>query len=254
MKKLCLSIVACCLWVVNPVAAQDFEATALAKKIWLGQAVGSADAFVIHADDGQDTPIPSKVKILSTEPQSQLEQWTGRLIERLDGFDVTQEGASNHSSKFAKQKIQLAKKGFFEIVFDGGFDDANIAHYVLNTSIKRSFPIVAYDETVLIQRLDFSNRGLSRPMSSAEAEQLSQTRAQMQRVLADQECMTEPAYLDQAKQLWSADVAHSNLSLRLSRYDNAGCAGHLEHVYVLDVLREHGVVYTQYYTHYFGAI
>ncbi|MGD2270750.1 MAG: hypothetical protein PVI06_10170 [Desulfobacterales bacterium] len=57
-----------------------------------------------------------------------------------------------------------------------------------------------------------------------------------------------------AEQLVSVEFLNSESEIRISRYSNPGCAGHLADIYVLDIIKNHNVIKTIELDHYFGPI
>lgn len=70
---------------------------------------------------------------------------------------------------------------------------------------------------------------------------------------ADFPCTTVPTFIDSAKELVEART-DNGLTIRVSFYENPGCAGHLTSIYVLDVLREASLLATFQMTQYQGAL
>jgi hypothetical protein len=70
-----------------------------------------------------------------------------------------------------------------------------------------------------------------RPLTAAERVEIERERKPVRN---NAECTTEPKFLDSARVMLTA-VAKPNATIRLSRFETPGCAGHLVAIYVLDV-------------------
>jgi hypothetical protein len=115
----------------------------------------------------------------------------------------------------------------------------------------RDFPshIVAFEESLRPESADLLVKGKDRPISKEEEKKVLEFK---KRDLTD--CTTVPQFIDSAKQLLSVELLNSEFDIRISYYSNAGCAGHLADIYVLDLIKNHKVESTFELDHYVGPI
>lgn len=116
---------------------------------------------------------------------------------------------------------------------DGVFEDRPIALYKSRVTIAESTGVIGWSGSLGVRDVSYQNRGQLRPVSSRERSEIA---AQKRKLPKNVTCTTVPQWLDTAKILLTARVANSNTTIRLSSYDNPGCAGHLSTIYVLDVM------------------
>jgi len=71
---------------------------------------------------------------------------------------------------------------------------------------------------------------------------------------AQDDCTTEPAFLDSAEQLLKVEIEGGAWSLRISRFEDPGCGGHLSTLYVLDALKAGKLEKRFVLSHYNGLL
>ncbi len=125
-----------------------------------------------------------------------------------------------------------------------------MSRYLSEAKPDKPTPVLAVDAKLEPGAPDFSVAGRPRPLSLQEARDADKLK---QDVLKVTSCTTRPRFLDAARQIVVVPVAQGR-ALRLSRYDNPGCSGHLEQVWVVDVLVDGTPARTERLTRYRGAI
>lgn len=172
-------------------------------------------------------------------------------IPALESMDDRHEGCSK---KFYKPKISrykyLSEDFFYQVLFSCDSNEG-VAVYKNNGISDVSFAVVAFEKPVQLVGTAWLH-GQNRPLSAEEAAQVAKEKAEAGKNDAD--CTTSPQFLDAAVSYFSAKIKGSDLSIRISQYENPGCGGHLAKIYVLDVLQS-GVLLKKYeLVHYAGGI
>lgn len=129
--------------------------------------------------------------------------------------------------------------------------DPNLALY--RAAGKRAKPIAVFGWNEQLPVVDISFRDAGRPRPVTGAEQL-EIAAEKKSALPIDECTTVRRYLDSAEIVLTAKIAKTNVSLRLSQYQNPGCAGHLAEIYVLDVIEPGRDPRRFQFSHYVGLL
>lgn len=118
---------------------------------------------------------------------------------------------------------------------------------------KRARPIAIFGWNEQLPVVDIRFRDVGRPRPVTEAERL-EIAADRKTALPASECTTEPRFLDSAETMFTATIAKTSFRLRLSTYQNPGCAGHLAEIYVLDVLEPGRDPRRFRFSHYVGVL
>jgi hypothetical protein len=93
-----------------------------------------------------------------------------------------------------------------------------------------------------------------RPLTAFEKQEVDREKAEAAKDNGKLECTTTPSYLDAASEIFEASMGEGNFTLRVSAYDNPGCAGHLTSTYILDVLRSGELLKKFVLSQYQGAL
>ncbi len=111
-----------------------------------------------------------------------------------------------------------------------------------NEASNFSFSVVAFDKELPLSEFIILGEEF-RPLTASEATLVAKEMRESKK--SESDCTTVPNYLDSAAPLLSAKVKGTDLSIRLSQYENAGCGGHLAEIFILDVLKA-GVLLKKY--------
>jgi len=133
-------------------------------------------------------------------------------------------------------KFNYLEPDFFNATSNYCDPNDGVALYAGGAKNNQSFQIVAFAPALAIQNIKVSDGSEGRPLAPGEADEI--TRKKKAGASALNDCTTVPAYLSDAVLLATLSIADTPNTLRLSSYDDPGCMGHLETIYVLDVLED----------------
>lgn len=114
--------------------------------------------------------------------------------------------------------------------------DGESAIYVAADKAEAALAIVAFAPSLAVEAVELSDGSEGRPLAPGEADEIKRKKKSGASILSD--CTTVPGYLNEAVVLLKASIAETKSSIRISSYDDPGCMGYLETVYVLDVLED----------------
>jgi hypothetical protein len=211
-----------------PVAAQGPRtADDIARAIVIGQAYISGNVYVAGFVDDESRSWP----------------------RRIEGVPLTEGRAERIAADFFRTVVQDSEEHYtfpqregdatefaddiFSTMDRMALQDRNLARYRAPTPVDRSVAFLGWDRSLPVVDVSYRGGGQSRPVTDAERAEIAAARRQPPK---DIECTTEPQYLDSAKIILTAHLANCSMSIRLSKYMNPGCAGHLSEIYVLDVI------------------
>ena len=143
---------------------------------------------------------------------------------------------------------------FFYAVLDNCEMNDGIALYHTSPSKKYSYMVIAFGSQIQLSDYRIFLRNQKRPLTSDEQKEVIKAKQEAEKSSDDYECTTVPAYLDSAVQLFSAELAGTDIQLRVSTYDTPGCAGHWASVYILDFLKGNKLLRTIEHVQYRGVI
>lgn len=221
-----LAVAALALGAATGVHAQP-TADDIARSIVIGQAYTSGNVYVggFVDDAARDWPRRLNLTALRT-PDSQ----------RIGAAFVRVVPPDSDEQYYFPQREDGGSAGpddLFSTIDGMALADPNLARYRASTRIAMPVAIIGWDEGLALSDITFAGKDQLRPTTAAERAAIA---AEKRAVPKDVECATEPAYLDAAKVILTASIAQSTISIRLSRFDTPGCAGHLSEIYVLDVV------------------
>jgi hypothetical protein len=148
---------------------------------------------------------------------------------------------------------QLISRDFFRAMFDHCEPNDGVGLYRTSGS-NYSVMIIAVANNISLANHEVILDGRPRPLMVAEREEISREKSAAAKNQAQLECTSNPSYLDAAVEIFQASIEERNLTLRVSTYDNPGCAGHLASIYILDVLRNGEMVKKFEFLQYQGPL
>ncbi len=153
--------------------------------------------------------------------------------EHMDDQHVTCGGEDEYTKNKAWGYLE---PDFF--LTGSAYCDSNkgVALYITKGKNTQSFRVVATGGMLQVGNIEISNGSKGRPLVAGEADEIAQKKRRGASTAND--CTTIPAYIDDAVILADIAIVDSRTSLRLSSYENPGCMGHLETIYVLDVFED----------------
>ena len=124
---------------------------------------------------------------------------------------------------------------FFYTVFDYCDSNNGTVLYVTGKS-RESYRVIAFGPSLAVENIQIADGTEGRPLAPGEADEIARKKKAGASALND--CTTVPAFANEAVLLLKFGIAETATTARLSSYDNPGCMGHLETIYLLDVLEE----------------
>ncbi|VAW82295.1 hypothetical protein MNBD_GAMMA12-3114 [hydrothermal vent metagenome] len=93
-----------------------------------------------------------------------------------------------------------------------------------------------------------------RPISISEKIEIRKWKLGIAKLTKDYDCNYEPSYFDSAIMIAMIHLKGSKDKIRLSYYENPGCAGHQTIVYLIDILHNTNIKHRYFYVQYQGAL
>ena len=177
-----------------------------------------------------------------------------RYIPGFEGMDPSHDNCGIPAKEAANPKYKYLSADFYSAIMDHCESNNGIVIYQSPANNMYSYAVIAAAKPIELIEQKIMNTDSRRPLTKTEAKEVKALKRRTKAEQADYECTTEPAYLDDAKQLFTAKIKGSGLHIRLSFYETPGCAGHLSSIYILDVLQEGKIVGTFELNQYQGAI
>ena len=247
MRALLLGAVAAVLGCTSAPA----ETGALPRSVFLGELYPSGHLYLDALDP--DAAPPAEVRYIRLQAPV-TPPAPARLSEKLEGVYVPGvEGVDPNAGPKCEPKEPRAEPfaGFFgRDALDGCETERSVSRYATEAKPEQPAPVLAVDAKLDPGAPDFSVAGSPRPLTLQEARDADKLKQDVAKVTS---CTTRPRFLDAARQIVVVPLAQGR-ALRLSRYDNPGCSGHLEQVWVVDVLADGRAARTARLTRYRGAI
>ena len=227
-----------------PVKGQ-LSADDIARAIVIGQAYTSGNVYVGgFVDDGQrEWPVRITAIVLRVPNTPRV---TADFIRALD--------PNSEEQHYFTQKEDGGSAGpedLFSTIDGMMVVDHNLALYRASAKAAKPFAIFGWNEQLSLADISFRDNGRPRPMTETERLEVAE---QKKSALPLDECTTERQFLDSAEMMLTAKIAKSNLSIRLSTYQNPGCAGHLAEIYILDVIEPGRDPRRFEFRHYVGVL
>ena len=227
------------------VQARQSTADEVARAIVIGQAYTSGNVYVAGFVDDPQREWPARIATTSLrtpEPARPTADFIRVLVpdsEEQHSFTQKEDGGS------------AGPEDLFSTIDSMVVTDPNLALYRAATRTSRPLAIFGWNERLALIDISFGDAGKPRPVSATERVEIE---AEKKSALPIDECTTVRQFLDSAEVMLTAKIAKSNFSIRLSRYQNPGCAGHLAEIYVLDVLEPGREPRRFQFSHYVGLL
>lgn len=243
-------------------SAEAISVDDIVKNVFLGQAYPSGHVYLRQFSASQsDTPFLWPQKLVSyglNKPSTGVNATFLDVVNQEDseisvpsfeGMDGRECG-----KKYQKNpKLEYREKDdFFDTVFDMCMQDTNIGRYKAESKFPDSFNAIGIGSALKIEKFSSIPANMLRPLEKSEKAEIAKLKREAKN--PETECTTLPAYRDSAIQLLQASIKDSPYEIRVSNYENPGCAGHLSEIYILDVLEKGKVQKSFTLIHYFGAI
>lgn len=197
----------------------------IARSVVIGQAYPSGNVYVAGFIEDEPRPWPGRIVGVPFDAER-----TGRIT--ADFFRIVAQD-SEEQYYFPQRESDTFEDDIFATIDRAAISDRNLARYRAPAPSDRSVSFFAWDDRLALVDVSHRSRGQARPLTAAERKKVAADRSTVPK---DSECTTVPHFLDDAKIILTANVASTKLSIRLSKYSNPGCAGHLADIYVLDVM------------------
>jgi hypothetical protein len=152
---------------------------------------------------------------------------------------------------FPQREGDPAGDDLFTTIDNAALEDRNLARYRAAIGVDQAVAFLGWDARVPLADISYRDAGRPRPISDAEREEVADVRKEIPKNI---ECTTEPQFLDSAKIILTANAPASKTSIRLSKYLNPGCAGHLSEIYILDVMAPGQPSRRFEFRHYHGVL
>ena len=230
---------------VTSVTGQQ-TADQIARAIVIGQAYTSGNVYVASFvdDAGREWPVRIATVALRTPGTPRVTADFIRVLdpnsEELQYFPQREDGGS------------AGPEDLFSTIDSMMVVDPNLALYRSSAKAAKPFPIFGWNEQLALIDVSFRDNGRPRPMTDAERLEVAEQKKKSP--LPVDECTTERRFLDSAEVMLTAKIAKSNFSVRLSTYQNPGCAGHLAEIYILDVIESGRDSRRFEFSHYVGVL
>ncbi len=282
MKMIRIFVVfVCCLMATFGSAAATTDPDELARHIYLGQLYPSGNIYLVPfpfpgASQSEDDyrkafQWPESLffhSLASIDPyagKTQAAHFSGALhdavvgnvyqttyIPSLESMDDEHNACDERPRKPKNSHYLYLGEDFFNQVLDNcnAAEGTSIYKAEQNTGVF-SYAVVAFDKEIPLSEFRIW-KDKRRPLTRAEAASVATEKREFRKTGSD--CYTNPSFLDDAVMLMTAKVTGTDISIRLSKYQNPGCEGHLATYYVLDVLKAGALVKTYELTQYVGLI
>ncbi len=209
-------------------------------QVFIGEWFASGKLYLDGWDEGgpSQSTAPQRIRFVAASNASAAGQAAyvrdqqNTYIPGLEGIDPNRDADCN-----TLDRSKNPHSGYFgTIIFDYCEPDPLVWSYQADHKPAAPLTILAVADTLRLGAADFSTTGQPRPLSPEEQTQVDAAKKAAQQ--KDTDCTTNRQFLDAAKQIMTVPVAGSDYRLRLSRYANTGCLGHLTDIYVVDILQQ----------------
>jgi hypothetical protein len=168
----------------------------------------------------------------------------------VEGMDEMKNQAC-HWSYHTSSSHEYLGSDYFYTVFDYCLPEKGLGQYHTTETVRKAFPVIAVETSLVPEGLNFSRRGNLRPLTPDEETKVNRSKEETRH---QKDCTTVPRFLDDAKELARFRLKGKSTTVRVSSYENAGCLGHLEKVYVVDVFENDRLQKSYQLNHYIGPI
>jgi hypothetical protein len=212
--------------VCSPVNGQAaLTAEDIARNLVIGQSYPSGNVYVAGFVDTEPRSWPARIVGAPLDPKR------GERIS-ADFYRIVAQDSEEHYW-FPQREADTFEDDVFATIDRAAIQDRNLARYRAAVPSDKPFSFFGWGERLELVDVRHANAEQARPLTAAERRQVA---ADRNAIPKDIECTTVPQFLDDAKIILTANIARTQLSIRLSKYSTPGCAGHLADIYVLDVL------------------
>lgn len=218
-------------------------ADGIARALVIGQAYVSGNVYVAGFVEDEPRSWPQHIEGVPLQE--------GRRERIAADFFRTVAQDSEEHYWFPLREADALGDDIFATVDRAAVEDRNLARYRAPTAVDQPVTFLGWDHRLGLVDVSYRTAGELRPVTAAEKKQIASDRKAAPK---DFECTTVPQSLDNAKVILTANVASTTLSIRLSKFSNPGCAGHLSDVYVLDVIEPGRDPRTFQFRHYVGVL
>jgi hypothetical protein len=230
---------------VATISAREVEDD-IARAIVIGEAYASGNVYFAGFIEDDTRHWPSRIVMMSLkEPAS--ERMVADFQRPLRSGDSVEIGQfrTNEGHQFDIET---------PTVFDT-YDRAAVVDHPLGVyssrDVRETMSVIGAADGVALTGVSIKQRGQRRPVTALERKEIADQRLALPK---DIECTTEPQWVDSAEIILTARVAASKANIRLSSYQNPGCAGHLSTIYVLDVMVQGRQLRRFEFRHYQGVM
>jgi hypothetical protein len=232
-------------FVVSAAAIADAlqDAETVARALVVGQAYVSGNVYVGGFVEDERRSWPARIEGVPL------------IADRRDriaaSFFRTVVQDSEEQYYFPQREGDPADTDLFTTIDNAALEDRNLARYRAPVPVDQSVAFLGWDQRLPLVDISYRDSGQPRPITETEAKEVAAAR---DRIPKNIECTTEPRFLDSAEVVLTARVAKTPMSIRLSKYLNPGCAGHLSEFYVLDVMSPGEPARRFEFRHYHGVL
>jgi hypothetical protein len=238
-------------------ANSQLNIRSLEKRVFIGQAYPSGNVYferltsqegappwpkellILPLDDkksalGKKYMTASFVKVM--KDRSENGAFKSLYIPGAEGMDDSHDSCGLGVIKKAQGYEYLSEEDYFYTTFNTCEPNEGLGHYRTERS-KYSFLVLGVPAGTAVA--DVKPLSGKRPLTAADRREIIKEKIEDKKNAAEYGggCTTNPGYIDSAIQIAEIGLADGDLRLRLSTYENAGCAGHLVRVYILDALQ-----------------
>ena len=221
----------------------SLTAEQVARAIVIGQAYVSGNVYVGGFVEDEPRSWPQQI-----EGAPLQEGRTERIS--ADFYRIVVQDSEEHYY-FPQREADAAVDDLFTTIDKAAIEDRNLARYRAPTGVDRSVSFLGWDARLPLVDITYRSNGQPRPASDVERAAIAAARTDIPKNI---ECSTVPQFLDAATIILTASLAASKTSIRLSKYLNPGCAGHLSEIYVLDVMPAGEPARRFEFRHYHGVL
>ena len=229
----------------------------IARNVLLGQVYPSGNLYLLpFRKTENDRVVWPKTVVL--RPLRRLSRVEGTLGRGGYGFVRVLNETGSSIVSFTELERQrhpgleyLDTADFYDTASDMSLADSDVGQYRGSGSGRYSCQVVAVGDSLVADGVVYAPARLKRPLTKEEEREVAQSKKRMEK---ESECTTVPAFLDDAVQLVGFKIKGTAYSVRVSRYTNPGCGGHVSLIYALDVLQDGALRGRYELYHYWGVL
>lgn len=263
----------CLIIAANANSADENETrkstTSVLSQVYVGMVYPSGNIYLKSFFDSKKTKLVWAPKVLAY-PLKIVNQYSPKIEYRLylaklqgpvtDVYIPGVEGLDEEHNKSCGWKHKMLHKkfahvpDFFSTIADHCETEIDVSRYTIKEKNTGPAHVIALDAALEPDQLDMQAVSAKRPVTPAEKSEIEKEKLKFRTENPNYECNTNIKYLDEAQQIVVIKLKQSGRQLRLSSYDNPGCAGHLITVWILDLLQDGQLIESQSTYHYQGAL